>query len=60
MRLHTGEKPYNCTHCDRQFVQVTILSNYWNDILSEKRLDLIKRGAQTFFYLNQAQKKPVP
>lgn len=28
MRLHTGEKPYHCTHCDRQFVQVANLRRH--------------------------------
>lgn len=28
MRLHTGEKPYHCSHCDRQFVQVANLRRH--------------------------------
>jgi DNA-directed RNA polymerase subunit RPC12/RpoP len=28
MRLHTGEKPYHCTHCERQFVQVANLRRH--------------------------------
>lgn len=28
MRLHTGEKPYHCIHCDRQFVQVANLRRH--------------------------------
>lgn len=28
MRLHTGEKPYHCNHCERQFVQVANLRRH--------------------------------
>jgi hypothetical protein len=28
---------------------------YWNDIQSEKHLNLIKHDTQTFYYLTQAQ-----
>lgn len=35
-RLHTGEKPYHCTHCERQFVQVANLRRHLRVHTGEK------------------------